>query len=92
MITTIDAAGRVVIPKPVREAMGLTPGAKIDVSFSDGSIQIEYAPVEAWVRIADDGLPIIETSVDGLQPLTDEVLERAKEEMYRDRFDHLGGL
>jgi AbrB family looped-hinge helix DNA binding protein len=31
MRTTIDAGGRVVIPKPVRERLGLVPGAEEDV-------------------------------------------------------------
>lgn len=43
MKTTIDAAGRIVIPKPVREAAGLRAGAEVDVSFRDGHIEIEPA-------------------------------------------------
>ena len=30
--TTIDAAGRIVVPKPLRDALGLTPGTTLDVS------------------------------------------------------------
>lgn len=29
---TIDAAGRVVVPKALRDELGLTPGTKLDVS------------------------------------------------------------
>lgn len=36
MKTTIDKAGRVVIPAAIRERAGLTPGALIDVRVSDG--------------------------------------------------------
>ena len=46
MRTTIDAAGRIVVPKALREAMGLTAGRTIDVMFTDGRIEIELAPVE----------------------------------------------
>jgi len=70
MSSTIDAAGRIVIPKSVRDAMGLRPGIPVDVLFSDGRIQIEFAPVDARV-VTDHGLPSIETA-DDLPALTDE--------------------
>jgi AbrB family looped-hinge helix DNA binding protein len=41
MITTIDAAGRVVIPKQIRETAGLKPGSKLNVSYRDGKVEIE---------------------------------------------------
>lgn len=46
MRTTIDSAGRIVVPKALREAMGLTAGRTIDMVFTDGRIEIELAPVE----------------------------------------------
>ena len=36
MKTTIDKAGRVVIPAAIRERAGLVPGVQIDVSIGDG--------------------------------------------------------
>ena len=37
MVTTIDQAGRVVIPKRLRESLNLGPGAEIDIEpASDG--------------------------------------------------------
>ena len=41
MRTTIDSAGRVVIPKAVREAAGLEAGAEVEVEFRDGRIELE---------------------------------------------------
>ena len=32
MQTTIDAAGRIVVPKPLRDALGLTPGTVVDIA------------------------------------------------------------
>ncbi|MDR0592758.1 MAG: AbrB/MazE/SpoVT family DNA-binding domain-containing protein [Bifidobacteriaceae bacterium] len=32
MIVTIDPAGRVLIPKSLRQSLGLEPGAKVDVT------------------------------------------------------------
>ncbi|MGI8727938.1 MAG: AbrB/MazE/SpoVT family DNA-binding domain-containing protein, partial [Solirubrobacterales bacterium] len=37
MKTTIDKAGRIVVPKALREAVGLTPGTTVDISeYGDG--------------------------------------------------------
>lgn len=58
MRTTIDSAGRIVVPKPMRDAMGLGPGQIIDIVFTDGRLEIEVAPMAATVG-AEDGLPII---------------------------------
>lgn len=40
MRTTIDAAGRVVIPKPLRDQLGFTPGTELDVEAVDGRLEI----------------------------------------------------
>lgn len=40
MQTTIDAAGRVVVPKPLRDALGLVAGAAVDISLYGGGLQI----------------------------------------------------
>lgn len=57
MRTTIDGAGRIVVPKAVRDAMGLEAGRLIDVVYLDGRIEIEVAPVDGEVRHDDRGLP-----------------------------------
>lgn len=40
MEVTIDAAGRLLLPKAVRESLGLTPGSKVDVSIYGAGAQI----------------------------------------------------
>jgi AbrB family looped-hinge helix DNA binding protein len=45
MRTTIDRAGRVVIPKPLREQAGLKEGIELQIEFRDGRIEIEPASV-----------------------------------------------
>jgi AbrB family looped-hinge helix DNA binding protein len=47
METTIDRAGRVVIPKPIREAAGLKPGAAVSIEYRDGRIEIERKSMRA---------------------------------------------
>ena len=46
MKTTIDAAGRVVVPKALRQAIGLRPGSEVEMRLSDGRIEMEPAPLE----------------------------------------------
>ena len=41
MRTTIDKAGRVVIPASIRERAGLSPGAELDVTLEDCAVRIE---------------------------------------------------
>ncbi len=53
MKTTIDRAGRVVIPKAVREAAGLVPGLKLEVRCRDGVVEIE--PVCAEIKLVRKG-------------------------------------
>ena len=43
MQTTIDAAGRVVIPKSMRDSLGLTGGRTIEISEREGVIEIQPA-------------------------------------------------
>lgn len=80
MRTTIDGAGRIVVPKAVRDSMGLTAGREIDVVFTDGRIEIELAPVEVEVDTAS-GPPRLVARHDQ-PPLTDseirDVLESTR--------------
>jgi AbrB family looped-hinge helix DNA binding protein len=43
MRVTIDSAGRLVIPKRIREEAGLKPGAPLDISCREGQIEIQPA-------------------------------------------------
>lgn len=61
MRTTIDGAGRLVVPKALRDAMGLAAGRTVDMIFTDGRIEIELAPVDAEV-LEDERLPRLVTT------------------------------
>ena len=54
MRTTIDSAGRVVIPRPIRTAAGLEPGTQIDIDVDDDGV-ISIQPAPANVRIVKRG-------------------------------------
>jgi AbrB family looped-hinge helix DNA binding protein len=40
MQTTIDAAGRLVVPKPLRDELGFSAGTQLDVRAVDGRLEI----------------------------------------------------
>ena len=50
MLTTIDAAGRVVIPKALREQAGLVPGAELTIEIDGAGLRIQAAAGEGFVR------------------------------------------
>ncbi|MBM4365365.1 MAG: AbrB/MazE/SpoVT family DNA-binding domain-containing protein [Deltaproteobacteria bacterium] len=50
MTITMDASGRLVVPKSVRDAAGFPVGAPLDVRFRDGRIEIEPPPVQVSIE------------------------------------------
>ena len=81
MRTTIDSAGRVVVPKSLREAMGLTAGREIDVVFADGRLEIELAPADLEVDTSES-VPVLRPR-ESLPPLTDEDIRAALDSVRR---------
>jgi AbrB family looped-hinge helix DNA binding protein len=52
MKTTIDKAGRVVIPAPIRERAGFKPGTELEVVLDDVSVRlIRRVPGPKLVRV-----------------------------------------
>ena len=52
MRTTIDKAGRVVIPAPIRQRAGLRPGTELDVVVDEVSVRlIRRVPGPRIVRV-----------------------------------------
>ncbi|HUS62013.1 MAG TPA: AbrB/MazE/SpoVT family DNA-binding domain-containing protein [Acidimicrobiales bacterium] len=49
METTIDGAGRLVIPKPIREQAGMRPGTQVEISFDGQAVLITVPVVEVGV-------------------------------------------
>lgn len=66
MKTTIDSAGRIVIPKQYRDAVGLTPGSEVDVSIYGAGIQLIPGGRTATL-VEEDGYLVI----DGETKITD---------------------
>ncbi len=62
MNVTIDSAGRLVIPKEIRDAAGIEPGTPLTVRCRDGRIEIE--PRRRAVRIEKRGRLQVAVSVE----------------------------
>lgn len=83
IIVTIDAVGRVVIPKEIRETAGIEPGMPLVISSRDGRIEIE--PRRRAVRIEKRGRLQVAVSVDPGTPLTREQVRKAQNAVTRRR-------
>jgi AbrB family looped-hinge helix DNA binding protein len=57
MRTTMDKAGRLVIPRAMRDRLGLTDGGQVDVQLDGAGLRIE--PVGGNDLVERDGLLII---------------------------------
>jgi AbrB family looped-hinge helix DNA binding protein len=79
MSTAIDAAGRLVIPKAVRDAAGIQPGMPLEVCFRDGRIEIEPTPLDVSIRsvggvaVASPDGPVPMLSADTVSAMRDRL-------------------
>ncbi len=89
MKTTIDAAGRVVIPKSVRDAAGLKPGGALRIEYRDGKVEIE--PIGKQVKWVRKGSFMVARAPRGTPPLTNvqvrKLIEETREERMRQLFE-----
>jgi AbrB family looped-hinge helix DNA binding protein len=84
MTITIDSAGRLVIPKSIRESAHITPGMPLSIQVRDGRIEIE--PVPLAVRVENrGGVGVLVPAGEEPPPLTVEGVREAQERIRRDR-------
>jgi AbrB family looped-hinge helix DNA binding protein len=69
MKTTIDKAGRVVIPAAVREGAGLVPGSELDIIVDDLGIRLER--VAAGPRLVKVGKRLVARPTAAERPTVD---------------------
>jgi AbrB family looped-hinge helix DNA binding protein len=50
MKTTIDSGGRVVLPKAIRDSLGLAAGEELEVRERDGRIELEPVGRKVWLE------------------------------------------
>lgn len=75
METTVDSVGRIVIPKPMRDALGLVAGARVDVSLYGNGLTIVPGGRTARLIVQDGQLVATGNTV-----VTDEVMYRLIDE------------
>jgi AbrB family looped-hinge helix DNA binding protein len=81
MKTTIDRAGRLVVPKKIREAAGILPGSELTIRVANGCIEIEPAPLE--VRLVKRGSLTVAVPRKHVTPLTPEVVGQTLDRLCR---------
>lgn len=70
MKAKIDAVGRILIPKQLREGLGMTPGTEVDISAYGGGLTVLRGGRTARIAMNDDGLPV----ATGETVITDEIM------------------
>ncbi|MBA3462243.1 MAG: AbrB/MazE/SpoVT family DNA-binding domain-containing protein [Deltaproteobacteria bacterium] len=72
MKTAIDSAGRVVVPKVLRDELGLAPGRELEIRSRDGVLVLEPLPTQ--VTLVRKGKQLVAKPSEKLPTLTqDEV-------------------
>jgi AbrB family looped-hinge helix DNA binding protein len=81
MRTTIDSAGRIVVPKPLRDQLGLSPGADLEVCERDGRLEIGPIPTPMTLVRRKGG--VVAVPLRPLPPLSDDVVRDTLERTRR---------
>jgi AbrB family looped-hinge helix DNA binding protein len=81
MKTTIDAAGRVVVPKALRLALGLKSGQSLEIRAGDGRLEIEIAPTP--IQLKKRGKGVVGIPDEPLPALTAEQVRDTLEQIRR---------
>ena len=83
MKTTIDSAGRLVIPIEIRREAGIKPGMSLEVRTREGRIEIEPAPLE--VKLERRGRLLVAVPQKPVPPLTSGIVEGTRRKLHRER-------
>jgi AbrB family looped-hinge helix DNA binding protein len=84
MKITIDEAGRLVLPKPVREALNLEGGAELEVRVAGDHIEIEAVPADVSI-VKEGGFLVAVPKQARQQKLSVEEVERIRQQILNER-------
>jgi AbrB family looped-hinge helix DNA binding protein len=82
MRTTIDSAGRLVVPKTIRDELGFGPGQTVELTAVEGRLEVEV-PATPMVLVDRDGVLVAEPKEGKLPPLSGEVVRMTLEHTRR---------
>jgi AbrB family looped-hinge helix DNA binding protein len=83
---TLDKAGRIVLPKPVRDELQLQPGDTLELETYGEKITLTPARASGRLR-KKDGVWVFRCE----EPLTEEIVERTAREIRRERDERIWG-
>lgn len=83
MVTTMDSAGRLVIPREIRREAGIEPDTPLEVRWRDGVIEIE--PQSLPVTLEKRGRLLVAVPRTKVPALTADVVERTRRKIRRER-------
>jgi AbrB family looped-hinge helix DNA binding protein len=81
MTTTMDAAGRLVIPREIRREAALEPGTPLEVRWRDGVIEIE--PLLLPVKLERKGRLLVAKPHTKIVTLRSTSVERTRRDLAR---------
>jgi AbrB family looped-hinge helix DNA binding protein len=81
MRSTIDPAGRVVIPRSIRDELGWGGGEEIEIEVADGLVTISPVTTKMTLVQTDDGVVAVPET--DLPPLTVDVVRKTQDSTRR---------
>jgi AbrB family looped-hinge helix DNA binding protein len=81
MKSTIDSAGRIVVPKALRQALGWKAGQELELQAGDGRLEVEVAPTP--VKLEKRGKGVVAVPAETLPELSPEQVRETLERVRR---------
>jgi AbrB family looped-hinge helix DNA binding protein len=83
MKTTIDQAGRLVVPKDIRRESGIKPGMPLEIRWESGVIAITPAPLP--VKLQRKGRLLVAVPTENISRLSSDTVERTRKALRKER-------
>jgi AbrB family looped-hinge helix DNA binding protein len=83
---TLDKAGRIVLPKPLRDELRLEPGDTLEIESSSDEITLRPTRGQAQLR-KKHGVWVYRSG----EPLSQETVDRTVQEVRQERENHILG-